>query len=72
MSLGVYNKAVGALVVAVLGWAAAVIASAPKAITASEWLELATAAAVALGVRQLQNDAPRPAPPAPPAEGIGP
>lgn len=55
MSLGTYNKTTTALVSGVLGWAAVVITSARSSISASEWLGLASAVAVALGVYAVPN-----------------
>lgn len=55
MNLGTYNKSVTALVTGVLGWAAVVISSDTKSITAPEWLGLAVAAATALGVYGVAN-----------------
>lgn len=56
MSFDPYRKTVAALVVGVLGWAGVVITSEPAAVTASEWLQLAVAAATALGVYAVANE----------------
>jgi hypothetical protein len=53
--LAPYQKAVAALVTAVLGWGAVVIASKPGPITSAEWLGLGVAAATALGVYGVPN-----------------
>ncbi len=49
------RKTVTALVVGNIGWATAVVASPPAAITASEWLVFATVNAAALGVYAARN-----------------
>jgi hypothetical protein len=56
MNLGRYAKTVTALVVGLIGWATLVVNSAPKHITAPEWIVLATVAATALGVYTAPND----------------
>lgn len=61
-----YRKTITALVTGLIGWGAAVVASSPAAITASEWIMLATVVATGLGVYGIPN-----APP-PPAGGDGP
>lgn len=53
-----YRKTIAAVVTALIGWAAAVVASDPAAITAGEWIFGATAVATALGVYLAPNDAP--------------
>ena len=53
--LGPYAKTVAALVVGLIGWASAVVASAPAAITATEWIMLATVVATAIGVYSVTN-----------------
>lgn len=67
--LGQYQKAITALVSGVLLWGSVVVASPAGPITASEWLGLGTAAAVALGVYAVPNSPkpePEPAPLQPP------
>lgn len=54
--LAPYRKTVAALVVGVIGWAGVVVTSEPSHITASEWLQLAVAAATALGVYAVANE----------------
>lgn len=53
--LSVYNKTITALVTGLIGWAGVVITSDAKDITASEWLGLAIAVAVGLGVYAMPN-----------------
>lgn len=53
--LAKYNKTIAAIVIGAIGWASAVVTSAPSAITAGEWIALATAVATALGVYQVAN-----------------
>ncbi len=55
MNLTAYSKTIAALVTGVLGWGAVVIASAPAAITAAEWLALGVVVATALGVYAVPN-----------------
>lgn len=55
MNLAPYRKTVSAVVTGVIGWAAAVVASAPTHVTASEWVFGATVLATALGVWALPN-----------------
>lgn len=55
MKLQVYRKFIAAVVTGAIGWAAAVVASPPAAITASEWIMGATALATALGVYVVPN-----------------
>ena len=50
-----YRKAIAAVVTGVIGWATAVVASAPAAITSTEWIMLATVLATALGVYGVAN-----------------
>lgn len=57
MNLAPYRKAVAAVIVGVIGWATAVVQSAPTAISATEWIMLATVVATALGVYRVANDA---------------
>jgi len=56
-----YAKAITALVLGVIGWGTQVVDSAPAAITAPEWIGLATVVAASLGVFGVTN-APKPAP----------
>jgi hypothetical protein len=56
MSFGPYSKTIAAIVTAVLGWVAAVVVSAPEAVTSAEWLTLAVAVATALGVYAVRNE----------------
>lgn len=51
-----YAKSVTALVTAVLGWGAVVVASPPGPVTAAEWLSLGVAVATALGVYAVRNE----------------
>lgn len=55
--LGPYQKSVTALVTAVLGWFAVVIAADPNNfhVTNSQWLGLGVAVATALGVYAVPN-----------------
>lgn len=55
MNLRRYRKTVAAVVTGAIGWAAAVVASEPSSITASEWIFGATALATALGVYTVAN-----------------
>jgi len=57
-ALSRYRKTIAAVVVAGIGWATAVVASDPAAITASEWIMGATALAAAVGVYVTPNDPP--------------
>lgn len=50
-----FRKTVTAIITGVIGWAAAVVASDPVNITASEWVFGATVVATALGVFQVRN-----------------
>jgi hypothetical protein len=54
-SISQYRKSITALVTAVLGWSAVVVASAPTAITSTEWQLLAVGVAAALGVLAVPN-----------------
>lgn len=49
------RKTVAAVVTGVIGWGAAVVASPPAHVTASEWIVLATVVATALGVYTVRN-----------------
>ena len=55
MSLAPYRKTISAVVTGLIGWAAAVVASAPAHVTASEWVFGATVLATALGVYTVGN-----------------
>lgn len=50
-----YRKTVTALATGLIGWATAVVASSSSAITASEWIMLATAICTAIGVYGVPN-----------------
>jgi hypothetical protein len=54
-SLGMYSKFVTAIIVGAIGWATLVVHSASGPITADEWIQGATALAVALGVYAVKN-----------------
>lgn len=54
--LNPYRKTVTAVVVGLLGWAAAVVTSDRASISAGEWIMLATALATALGVYSVPNE----------------
>jgi hypothetical protein len=54
--MNAYRKTIAAIVTGLIGWATAVIVSAPEAITAAEWIGLATVLAVALGVYGVPNE----------------
>lgn len=53
--MGKYTKTIAALVTGLIGWATLVVNSSSTAITASEWIVLATAGATALGVYGVTN-----------------
>ncbi len=55
VNLGKYGKTITALIVGAIGWATLVVHSAPSAISADEWIQGATALAVALGVYSVAN-----------------
>lgn len=57
MSLGTYGKSISALIIGIIGWATLVVNSTPADITSSEWIQLATAVAAALGVYAVANAA---------------
>lgn len=57
-ALSRYRKTIAAVVAAGIGWATAVVTSAPEAITASEWIMGASALAAAFGVWVVPNDPP--------------
>ena len=52
-----YRKTITAVVTGAIGWGAQVVASAPAAPTAAEWIGGATVLAVALGVYAVKNEA---------------
>lgn len=54
--LAKYRKTITAVVTGALGWGAIVVASAPAAVTASEWLTLGVVTATALGVYAVTNE----------------
>jgi hypothetical protein len=56
MNLAPYRKTVAAVVTGLIGWATVVVTSAAAAITAGEWIMLATVVATALGVYQVSNE----------------
>lgn len=56
MNLSRYRKTIAAVVTALIGWATAVVNSAPAAVTAPEWIFLATGLAAALGVFAIPNE----------------
>lgn len=49
------TKWITALATGLIGWGTAVVVSAPAAITAGEWIQLAAAGATALGVYTFAN-----------------
>ena len=55
---GSINKTITALITGLIGWATLVVNSPSAGITSSEWVELATALAVALGVYTISNAKP--------------
>lgn len=55
-NLPAYRKTIAAVIIGVIGWATAVIASPETAITATEWLALATVAAMSAGVYAAPNE----------------
>jgi hypothetical protein len=65
-SFGKYAKAITALVTAILGWFAVVIAASPDSfhVSNSQWLGLGVALATALGVYGMPNQ-----PSEPPVQG---
>lgn len=52
---GPYTKTITALVTGLIGWATSVVTSNSVHITAGEWIQLATALAVSLGVYSFAN-----------------
>ncbi len=55
VNLGTYNKTITALITGLIGWGSAVVTSDTTAITAAEWIMLATVIATALGVFSIAN-----------------
>lgn len=55
MNLGPYAKVITALIAGAIGWATLVVHSASGPITADEWIQGATALAIALGVFVAPN-----------------
>lgn len=55
MNLSKYNKTITAVVTGLIGWATVVVTSDSAAVTAGEWIMLATVLATALGVYQVKN-----------------
>lgn len=55
MNLSRYRKTITAVIVALIGWATAVVTSPSEAITAAEWIFGATGLAAALGVYAVPN-----------------
>jgi hypothetical protein len=62
---GTINKTLTALITGLIGWATLVVNSPSASITSGEWIELATAVAVALGVYTISNAPSPPTPPSP-------
>jgi hypothetical protein len=56
MNLAPYRKTVAAIAIGLLGWGGSVVTSTQSPITASEWLQLGTVVATALGVYQVTNE----------------
>jgi len=54
--MNAYRKTITALVTGLIGWGAAVVASASTPVTATEWIMLATVSATALGVYGVTNE----------------
>lgn len=50
------KKVVYAEIIGVIGWATSVVNSEPAAITASEWIALATVVAIGAGVYGARNE----------------
>jgi hypothetical protein len=55
MNFAPYRKTLTALVTGLIGWGTAVVASSSSAVTATEWIMLATVAATSLGVYGVSN-----------------
>jgi len=55
INLAPYRKTVTAVVTGLTGWGSAVVVSAPTAVTAGEWIMLATVLATSFGVYQIAN-----------------
>lgn len=56
--LATYRKTITAVVTGLIGWGTTVVVSTPTAVTAAEWIGLATVLAVALGVWGVPNEPP--------------
>lgn len=54
-ALAPYRKAIAAAVIAIIGWATAVVTSDPGPVVAAEWVGLATVVATAAGVYRIEN-----------------
>lgn len=54
--MNAYRKTLAAVITGVIGWSSAVITSNTAAITAGEWVMLATVLATALGVYTVKNE----------------
>lgn len=63
IALGKYSKTITALVTGVIGWGIVVVQSPRGTISASEWIALAVAVAVALGVWAIPNTGTAPVAP---------
>ena len=64
MNLAPYRKTIAAVVTGLIGWATAVVVSPAAAVSAAEWIGLATVLATTVGVYQVPNTpAPPPSPP---------
>lgn len=51
-----YKKTIAALAIGYVGWGTMVVESAPAAITATEWIALATVTLVGAGVYSWRNE----------------
>lgn len=56
INLSAYRKTISATVTGLIGWAGIVVVSPQAAVSASEWLALATVLATAFGVYIVRND----------------
>lgn len=56
INLSPYRKTVTAITIGLIGWASSVVTSNPAAITAGEFVQLATVLATALGVYTATNE----------------
>lgn len=59
INLSPYRKTVTAVVTGLIGWASSVVVSNPTAVTAGEWIMLATVLATSFGVYQVANEITR-------------